>query len=101
MQDPNVWELISGWEEKGRAKWLAKGRAEGRLVEARALLHRVLEARSLPVTPDVRARIDGEPDVTRLESWLEAAVTAGTIRDVFRDGPASPRRKARSMRARR
>ena len=40
MQDPNVWELISEWEDKGRAKWLAKGRAEGRVVEARALLHR-------------------------------------------------------------
>jgi hypothetical protein len=31
-------------------------------------------------------RIDGEPDVSRLESWLEAAVTASSIADVFRDG---------------
>jgi hypothetical protein len=31
-------------------------------------------------------RIDGEPDVNRLEAWLEAAVTARAIGDVFRDG---------------
>jgi len=37
------------------------------------------------VTEDVRARIDGEADVARIESWLEAAVTARAIGDVFRD----------------
>lgn len=74
IQDPNVQELISEWEDKGRA------------VEARLLLHKVLAARSFPVTMDVRARIDGEPDIDRLESWLEAAVTAASIGDVFRDG---------------
>jgi hypothetical protein len=74
MQDPNVQELISEWEDKGRAE------------EARLLLHKVLAVRSFPVTPDVRARIDRERDVARLESWLEAAVTAGAIGDVFRDG---------------
>jgi len=51
-----------------------------------SLSDKVLAARSFPITPDVRARIDGEPDVARLESWLEAAVTAGAIGDVFRDG---------------
>jgi hypothetical protein len=77
MQDPNVQELISEWEDKGRV--------EGRAAEARLLLHKVLMARSFPVTPDVRARIDGEPDVARIEAWLEAAVTAGALGDVFRD----------------
>jgi hypothetical protein len=78
IQDPSVQELIGEWEDKGRA--------QGRAAEARLLLHEVLAARSFPVTPDVRARIDGEPDVSRLESWLEAAVTAASIGDVFRDG---------------
>jgi hypothetical protein len=78
IQDPNVQELIREWEDKGRA--------EGRAEEARMLLYRVLALRSLPVTPDVQARIGGEPDVTRLEAWLEAAVIAGAIGDVFRDG---------------
>lgn len=78
IQDPNIQELVREWEDKGRV--------EGRAEEARALLLKVLALRSLPVTPDVRARIDGEPDVARLEAWLEAAVTASAIGDVFRDG---------------
>ena len=78
IQDPNVQELIAEWEDKGRE--------QGRASEARLLLHRVLAARSFPMTQDVRSRIDGEPDVNRLESWLEAAVTATSIGEVFRDG---------------
>src|SRR5262249_31494578 len=73
IQDPNVQELIREWEDKGRAKGRVEGRVEGRAegqvegraVEARLLLHKVLAARSFPVTPDVRARIDGESDVAR------------------------------------
>jgi uncharacterized ferritin-like protein (DUF455 family) len=87
--DPNVVALMQEWEEleaKVRAKGYAKGYAEGRAEEARALVYRVFAARSLPVTPEVRARIDGELDVARLEAWLDAALTAATIGDVFRDG---------------
>ena len=58
---------------------------EGRATEARLLLHAVLTERSFPVTSDVRARIDAEADVARLEAWLKAAVTATAIGDVFRD----------------
>ena len=50
------------------------------------MLHTVLSARSLPVTPDVDARIAGESDVARIESWLKAAATANAIGDVFRVG---------------
>jgi hypothetical protein len=109
IQDPNVQELINEWKDKGRAegrakglakglaegqakglaegqaKGLAKGLAKGRAAEARLLLHKVLAARSFRVTPKVRARIEREPEVTRIESWLEAAVTARAIGDVFRD----------------
>jgi hypothetical protein len=98
MQDPNVQELINEWKDKGLAEGLAEGlakgrvkgrvegRVEGRATEARRLLHKVLAARSFRVPRSVRARIDGESNVARLESWLEAAVTARAIRDVFRDG---------------
>jgi predicted transposase YdaD len=93
IQDPNVQALIREWEDKGRAEGHAEGRteghtegrAEGRAEEARSLLLKVLGARSLPVTSDVRARIDSEADLARLESWLEAAVTATALSDVFRD----------------
>jgi hypothetical protein len=81
IQDPNVQELVREWEDKGRVE----GRLQGRADEARRLLHKVLAARSFEVTPDVRTRIDGELEVSRLESWIEAAVTAGAIGDVFRD----------------
>jgi hypothetical protein len=96
IQDPNVQELINEWKDKGRAEGRAKGRAkgraegraegrvEGRAAEARRMLRKVLAARSFRVTRDVRARIDGEPNIARLESWLSAAVTAETIGDVFR-----------------
>jgi len=86
IQDPNVQELIREWEDKGRVEGRVEGLVEGRAKEARALLYKVLALRSLPVTPDVRARIDGEPDVARIEAWHDAAVTAGSIGDVFQDG---------------
>src|SRR5215510_6174105 len=95
IQDPNVQELIREWQDKGhakghakglakgrikgRAEGLAKGRTEGRAAEARLLLRKVLKARSFPVTAAVRARIERETDIARLESWHEAAVTARAI----------------------
>ena len=82
IQDPNVQELIREWEGRGAAKGVAKGHVE----EARRLLLKVLDARSFPVSSDVRARIDGESDVSQLEAWHDAAVTAPTLGDVFRDG---------------
>jgi len=99
MRDPNVQELVGEWEDKGRALGRLEGRVEGRiegrmegriegrmegriearLESARSLLDKVLAARSFSVTPDIRVRIDREPDAARLEAWLEAAVTAATI----------------------
>jgi hypothetical protein len=81
IQDPNVQELVRELKDEGRVE----GRVEGRAEEARSLLYKVLALRSFPVTPDVRARIDGEPDVGRIEAWHDAAVTAPAIGDVFRD----------------
>ncbi len=86
VKDPNIQKLVRKWEDQGRAKGRAEGRTEGRAEEARSSLCRVLAVRSLPITPDVRARIDGESDLARLEAWHEAAVTAATIGDVFRAG---------------
>ncbi|HEX4417345.1 MAG TPA: hypothetical protein VH165_05570 [Kofleriaceae bacterium] len=98
IQDPNVQELIAEWEEKGvargearglaqgLAKGLAEGRAKALLESAWSALYRVLELRSFPITSDIRARVDGELSVDRLTAWHDAAVTARTIDDVFRNG---------------
>jgi hypothetical protein len=86
IQDPNVQELIAEWEDKGRAEGRVEGRIEGRVDGVRGMLLKVLAARSFSITADVRARIDGELDLARLEAWHEAAITAGSIGDVLRDG---------------
>jgi hypothetical protein len=85
LEDPNVQELIREWEDKGLAKGRNKVLAEGHAEEARKLLYKVLAVRSFAVTDDLRARIDAEADVARLEAWLEATVNARSIGDVFRD----------------
>ena len=69
---------------KGLAEGLAEGESKGRAAEARRLLYKVLAARSFSVTSAMRARIERETDTIRLEAWLETAVTARTVRDVFR-----------------
>jgi flagellar biosynthesis/type III secretory pathway protein FliH len=96
IQDPNVQALISEWAEQGHAKGLeqghakgleqgrAKGLEQGRVQAARQMLLDVLSARSFTVTRAVRARIKAESDIARLGSWHRAAVTASSIRDVFR-----------------
>jgi hypothetical protein len=81
VQDPDVQGFLDL-----KTEGFAEGRAEGRINAARALLNRVFAARSFVVTPEIRARIDDEPDVARLEAWHDAALTAATIGDVFRDG---------------
>jgi len=82
FEDPNIQQLLRELKDEGHAE----GRVAGRAEEARSLLYEVLALRSFTVTSDVRARIDGEADVSRLEAWLKAAVIAGAIGDVFRDG---------------
>jgi len=86
IQDPNVQELIREWQAEGLAEGMARGRDTGRAEEARRLLYKVLAVRAFAVTPEERARIDGEHDVARLEKWHEAALTAGTWADVLRGG---------------
>jgi hypothetical protein len=73
IQDPNVQRFFKRLKEEGAR--------EG----TRAHLFKLLAKRFFEVTPNVRARIDGEADVARLESWVEAAVSAATIDDVFRN----------------
>jgi len=63
-----------------REHWLE----EGRLVEARAALRRVLARRELPLGPAEETRIDACSDLAVLERWLDQAVTARTAADALR-----------------
>jgi hypothetical protein len=58
---------------------LDQGRAEG---EGRIVL-RILAARGLPVTDQIRDRITACTDTDRLEAWADRAVTADSIEEIF------------------
>jgi len=57
----------------------AKGKAEG---EARMIL-RVLSARGLQVSAEIRQRVLSCADTSQLETWGDRAATAASINDVF------------------
>ncbi len=57
-------------------KGLEKGRKEGRLVEARAALRRVLAHRRLALAPEDDARIEVCEDLAALERWHDQAIDA-------------------------
>jgi hypothetical protein len=62
---------------------IPEGEAKGKVEQARSALYEVILARSIQVDESVRARIDGETDLARLERWLKRAVTARSFSDVF------------------
>ncbi|NUT45630.1 MAG: hypothetical protein HOV86_37125 [Thermoactinospora sp.] len=72
-----------GQEYYGRGK--TEGKAEGKAEEAAKMLALVLEARGLPVTSQVAARITACTDPERLEGWTRLAATADSLDDVFPD----------------
>lgn len=80
IQDPNVQRFLRSLGDKGREEGRVEGRAEG----VRSMLLRVLVTRGFAITPDVQARIDSTAEVSQLEAWHDAAVTAESIGDVFR-----------------
>jgi hypothetical protein len=58
---------------------LAEGEAKG---EARLLL-RVLAARRLHVSAEIRERVLSCADTSQLEAWADRAATAATVDEVF------------------
>jgi hypothetical protein len=75
--------LIEEGRRQGLAEGLAEGLAKGRLqTQAQALLC-VLATRKLPVSEELRARIEACQDIATLERWLERAVTAQSAADAI------------------
>ncbi len=58
---------------------LDQGRAEG---EGRIIL-RIMTARGLPVSEEIRDRDTTCTDTDQLEAWADRAVTAGSVEGIF------------------
>jgi hypothetical protein len=61
-----------------------QGFQEGRIIEARSLLRRVLARRKLVPSADEEARIDACTDLTTLERWYEQALDAPSAADALK-----------------
>ncbi len=59
------------------------GLDEGRLVQARDMLLRILTRRGFDLPPDRRAHILSCPDLAQVERWADQAITAAVLADVF------------------
>lgn len=70
--------LLSEFPEK-KTKLVKKGSR----AEARKVLRRVLARRSLVLEPEQDARIDACKDIATLERWIDEAVTAASVTEVF------------------
>ncbi len=67
---------------ENQRRWFAEGEARG---EARAIL-RILERRSLAVSPDQRERIFACTETAKLEGWLDRALVAESTEELFVGG---------------
>ena len=72
-------EFAKKHQAKGRAEGEAKGEAKGR---AEAILD-VLEARSLRVSDEARARILACTDAAQLATWVRKAVSVSSVDELF------------------
>lgn len=63
-------------------RWFAEGEAIG---EARSIL-RILERRSLAISPEQRERILACADTATLEGWLDRALVAESTEELFVGG---------------
>jgi hypothetical protein len=87
VYSPFAREHYGRGKDEGRVEGRAEGRAEGR-VEGRAegevdALLRVLAARGVEVPEDVHARIRACTDMGQLNTWIDRAVAATSIADLF------------------
>lgn len=74
-------EFIERYKAEGRAE----GKAEGKAESTAAILLRLLAARGLKVPAPVRDRVLSCTDLSQLDAWVDKAMTASTLADVFPD----------------
>lgn len=76
-------DLEAKGRREGRAEGRIEGRAEGRAEGLATSVLRVLDRRAVPMTDADRARIMDCTDPETLDRWLDRAVDAKTIDEVF------------------
>jgi hypothetical protein len=74
--------------QRWRAEAVAEGLAAGEMTGKAAAILQVLEARGVPVSSALRARILRTQDIATLDEWLTRAAVATTASEVV--GPAKP-----------
>jgi predicted transposase YdaD len=79
VYSPFAREHFGRGKDEGLAEGLAEGRAKG---EAEAVL-RVLAARRIEVPEEARARISSCADLRQLDAWLDRAVVATSVAELF------------------
>jgi hypothetical protein len=67
------------WVEEGRRQ----GVNEGKRLALVEMLVEALHERGLPLSAELRVRLDGEADLARLKRWAARAVQAGSVEDVL------------------
>jgi hypothetical protein len=60
-----------------------KGKLEGKLEGQAAAILEVLDARGIPVSPELRERVQASTDALELRLWLRRAVVVATAGDLF------------------
>jgi hypothetical protein len=68
MEPVIIEDLVNFGEDRGLEK--------GHRAEARAMLHRVLAVRKLPLSPEQELRIDVCTDLATLHRWHDQAIVA-------------------------
>ncbi|WP_437836429.1 hypothetical protein [Sorangium sp. So ce1153] len=76
--------LLEECPEDAQQLLIEQGIEAGRLVEARAVLRRLLTRRQLAPSADELARIEACGDLVTLERWLDQSLTAETAADALR-----------------
>ena len=79
----HILEVLLEQDPKMQQQLIDKGLLEGRLTATRASLRRVLARRQLTLSKDKDTRIEACTDLATLERWLDRAVTAISVADVF------------------
>jgi len=77
--------IMKGYEYQSdfAKKYVAQGRAEGRVEEAAHAVLTVLQVRGLAVPDAARERILSQKDPERLQLWLEKAAVAASVAAVL------------------